>query len=51
MPYEGRLADGVFGNSVPCLLVRAILVQMLKAYAAAIVNWPTNKKDFGKACA
>lgn len=35
MPYEGKLADSVFGNSVPCLLVRAILVRMLEAYATA----------------
>lgn len=50
MPYEGRLADGVFGNSVPCLLVRAILVQMLEAYATAKGKHSSRntQNDFGE---
>lgn len=42
MPYQGNVADCIFGNSVPCLLVRAILVKMLEAYAAVRTNQSTN---------
>lgn len=53
MPYEGKLADGIIGNSVPCLLVRAILVKMLEAYATANGKHSSRntQNDFGRACA